>query len=184
MVERQNTAAQQDEEQEKRVRPCQRQFCSQRPRHRQPQRGKRHCAYGDDQQRQRRVPRRTPAVEQHRNPHQQDYLHYFQHQNGEDFCHNQPTAWQRRASQSLQHAIIAFIGCSNAQVHHPRGDDRQRQNAGQQEVDGAAVDRRHNVQRGEKDQQQHGNDQCYQDVLAAPQREQQFIARLAENLLA
>jgi hypothetical protein len=175
--------ADEQEEQEEPIGRRQRGFGPQRPRHQQAQAGEGGCAEQNDQRGHQWLTYRAPAVHARRERHQQRDLYDLDGEHREDFGGDQPPAWQRRAAQSLQHAVVALVGSSDAQADHARRHDCRGDHAGQEELDGLDAPGGGEIEGHGENQQPDGNDERGQYALAAAQRHRQLGARLGEDRL-
>ncbi len=176
LADRDHDAAQQQERDEQAVGQGEGRLGSQRAGHEQPEAGERECAQQerDDEEGRRCAGTGSPAEDHRSDRDQQDDLPDLDGQDGQHLGREQPAARQRRATEPLEDPVVALVGGGDTEVDEAGRDDRQRQGAGQEEVDRWPTPRRQDRDRGEEEQDDDGDDDRDQDVLAATRGQPQL----------
>src|SRR5579883_518022 len=179
MIEWEHAAAQQEKDQIQAVCPRQGRFGTEHASHCQSQAGKRRRAQDKRQQRCRQRSLWLPAIDANSNSNEQRYLCSFQHQHRQHFGGDQSSARKGRATQTLQHTIIALIRGGNAQAYHTSCHDSQRQHPRKQKINRPNA-RRDNVEGRKKDEQDHRHNDRNKHTFAAPDGQQKLNPRLSQ----
>src|SRR5579884_1256927 len=124
---------------------------------------------------------RIPSVAGDCHCQQQQNLDHLEHKNRHCLGQQESPAWQRRATEPFQDAIVALVRRGDAEVHHASRDDRQGENPRYEEVQRTTAGRRDQAERREEDKQNDRNDNRDQHVLAAPGGKRELHARLRQD---
>ena len=93
----------------------------------------------------------------------------------------QSAARQRRRAEPLEHAVAALEAGRDAERHHRRRHDRERQHAGHEEVDRVRVVGRDRVDLGEEHEDAERDRQRDDHVLAPPELQHGLGPRLRDE---
>ena len=99
----------------------------------------------------------------------------------DDLGRDQPGATERRGAESLQHVVGALEAGADAEAHHRRAHHRQRQHAGARKSTGSSGCRvGQHVDEAEEHEQQHGDAEREQQLLAVAGHQLQLGAHLRQ----
>ena len=139
------------------------------------------CREGRQGRREERsCPRRSTRGDEGQ---EDDQLQQLDGEDGEHLRGDELAASQRRGAETLQNHVAALEPGGDAEADHGGGHDREGDHAGQEEVGGFLRTGGEHVDEREEGEQQHGDDERQEQLLAVAQHEHDLGPQLRHDAL-